>query len=102
MTWEIFLGVAAIISFIIAVTGPMLKLNTSITKLNGSVDVLKSALDKIEADNEKSHRRIWEHNEEQDRIIASNTQRINDIEHTMDITEKLHPELLGLRSTLSK
>lgn len=102
MTWEIFLGVAAIISFIIAVTGPMLKLNTSITKLNGSVEVLKSALDKIEADNEKSHRRIWEHNEEQDRLIASNTKRISDIEHTMDITEKLHPELLGLRSSLSK
>ena len=102
MTWEIFLGVAAIISFIIAVTGPMLKLNTSITKLNGSVEVLKGALDKIEADNEKSHRRIWEHNEEQDRLIASNTKRISDIEHTMDITEKLHPELLGLRSSLSK
>lgn len=102
MTWEIFLGLVAIVSFIIAVTGPMLKLNTSITKLNGSVDVLKAALDKIEADNEKSHKRIWEHNEEQDKLIANNTKRINDIEHTMDITEKLHPELTGLRASLSK
>lgn len=102
MTWEIFLGIAALISFIIAITGPMLKLNTSITKLNASVDVLKNAIDKIDSDNEKSHKRIWDHNEEQDEIIAEHTRKINNIEHTMIITERLHPELLGLHSQLNK
>lgn len=97
MSWEIFLGIGALISFVISVSGPMLKLNTSITKLNSSVDVLKAAIDKIEADNEKSYKEIWEHNDEQDDKIAENTKRISNIEHTMDIAEKLHPELLGLR-----
>lgn len=98
MTWEIFLGIGALISFIVAVTGPMLKLNTSITKLNSSVEVLKGAIDRIETDNDKSHRRIWEHNEEQDKLIADNTKRINDIENTMAVNERLHPELFGLHA----
>lgn len=102
MTWEIFLGITALLSFVIAITGPMLKLNTSITKLNSSVDVLKEAIDKIDQDNEKSHKRIWEHNDEQDKLIADNIRRISNIEHTMDVTERLHPELTGLRRDLSQ
>lgn len=102
MTWEIFLGIAALLSFVIAVTGPMLKLNTSITKLNASVDVLKNAIDRIEEDNEKSHKRIWEHNDEQDKILAEHTRKISNIEHTMDVTERLHPELTGLRASVSQ
>ena len=101
MSWEIFLGIAALISFIIAVTGPMLKLNTSITKLNASVDILKNALDKMEEDNEKSHKRIWERIEDQDKVIAEHAKKINNIEHTILIAERLHPELLGLHSQLS-
>ena len=102
MTWEIFLGVAALLTFIITITGPMLKLNTSITKLNSSVDVIKDALDRIEKDNESSHKKIWEHNNEQDEIIAEHSKKISNIEHTMIMTERLHPELLGLHSQLNK
>ena len=102
MTWEIFLGIAALLSFVVAVTGPMMKLNTSITKLNDSVDVLKDAINRIETDNEESHKRIWKHNDEQDKVIADHTQRLNNIEHTMDVTERLHPELTGLRHSLSQ
>ena len=75
----------------------MIKLNTSITKLNASVDVLKNAIDKIDKDNEKSHKRIWDHNDEQDERIEAHEKRLNSIEHTMEIAEKLHPELVGLR-----
>lgn len=102
MTWEIFLGIGGIVSFVVAVAGPMLKLNTSITKLNASVDVLKAAIERLEEDNTNSHRLIWDHNDEQDKLIATNTRRIDAIEHTMDITEKLHPELTGLRASVSK
>ena len=94
MSWEIFLGIAALLSFILSVSGPLIKLNTSITKLNASVGTLKEAIDKIDEDNEKSHKRIWEHNDKQDSLIAENAQRIVGLEHKIDI---LHPEALGLR-----
>lgn len=102
MTWEIFLGIAALFTFIIAVTGPMIKLNTSITKLNDSVDVLKDAINRIDDDNEESHKRIWKHNDEQDIIIAEHSKKISNIEHVMIMTERLHPELTGLHSQLNK
>lgn len=89
MTWEIFLGIGALLSFIIAVTGPMMKLNTSITKLNDSVDVLKTAIERIEDDNEKNRKKIWEHNDSQDDKIENHEQRITKIETKMDI---MHPE----------
>lgn len=102
MTWEIFLGIAALLSFIIAVTKPMMNLNASIIKLNDSIDVIKDALDKIEDENEKNHEKIWEHNGIQDEKIESHERRINNIEHTMIMTERLHPELTGLHSQLSQ
>lgn len=89
MTWEIFLGIGALLSFVIAVTGPMMKLNTSITKLNDSVDVLKTAIERIEDDNEKNRKKIWEHNDSQDDKIENHEQRITKIETKMDI---MHPE----------
>lgn len=102
MTWEIFLGIAALLSFVIAITEPMLKLNTSITKLNASVDVLKEAIDRIDADNEEGHKRLWKHNDEQDALIAEHSKKLSNIEHTMIMTERLHPELTGLHSQLNK
>lgn len=102
MTWEIFLGIVALVAFIISIVTPLLKLNTSITKLNSSVSVLKEAIDRIDIQNEESHKEIWEHNKEQDEIIAEHTRKITSIEHTMIMTERLHPELTGLHSQLNK
>lgn len=97
MSWEIFLGISALVGFVLSITGPILKLNTSITKLNASVDVLKSAIDRIETNNEANHKEIWDHNDNQDKLITEHSKRITDIEHTLDVASKLHPELLGLQ-----
>lgn len=97
MTWEIFLGIVALIGFVISVMTPIIKLNTSITKLNVALTALQTSMDRIEDENTKSHRRIWSHNDNQDALIENHERRLSDIEHTMDVTEKLHPELVGLR-----
>lgn len=102
MTWEIFLGIVALVGFVISIVTPLMKLNTSITKLNNSVDVLKDAIDRIDNNNEESHKRIWKHNDEQDELIAEHSRKISNIEHTMIMTEKLHPELTGLYTQLNK
>ena len=93
MTWELFLGLGAIVSFIIAVTGPMLKLNTSITKLNASVDVLQAAINRLEEDNASAHKRLWTHNEQQDDLIENHTKDILQLQRTIDIAQALHPEI---------
>lgn len=94
MTWEIFLGLVALFGFLAAICGPLLKLNGNIVRLNDSLHVLQQAMDKIDADNEKSHKRIWEHNEEQDEKIEEHEHRINSLERNWDIAEHLHPDFL--------
>ena len=97
MTWEIFLGIVGLGGFNISVMTPIIKLNTSITKLNVALETLQTSMNKIDNDNTESHRRIWNHNDSQDALIENHEKRISDIEHTMDLTEKLHPELTGIR-----
>lgn len=97
MTWEIFLGIVALIGFVITVMTPIIKLNTSITRLNVALESLQSSMTRIENDNTESHRRIWLHNDNQDALLENHEKRISDIEHTMDMTERIHPELVGIR-----
>lgn len=101
MTWEIFLGLGVIVSFIAAIVAPMLKLNTSITKLNSSVDVLKAAIDRIEGDNKESHKRLWDHNKEQDEIIAEHSKEITNFKHVVLIAEQMSPNIKGLHNELN-
>ena len=89
MTWEIFLGIGALVSIVIAISGPLLKLNTSIIKLNASVDTLKEAIDRIDKDNEKNHKEIWDHNDEQDEQLKNHEKRINDVENIISFAERL-------------
>lgn len=102
MTWEIFLGIAALVSFVVSITVPLLKLNESIVKLNSSINVIKEALDRIETENKESHNEIWKHNDEQDKIIARHEKQLIKIEHTMQTNEKLFPGLAGLRPETSE
>lgn len=85
MTWEIFLGIVALVGFFISVATPIIKLTSSITKLNDSIQVLKEAMDKIDSSNEKSHKRLWDHNDEQDRILEEHKEKIAKIETKISI-----------------
>ncbi len=92
MTWEICLGIFALVGFGISINAPLMKLNTSITNLNALVDTLKCAVDRIDSENQKSHERLWTHNEEQNDNLSDHEQRITKIETKIDI---LHPESKG-------
>ena len=96
MTWEIVIGLIALVGFAITVGGPVLKLNTSIVKLNSSIESLKESVDRIDKVNTEEHKKLWEHNDQQDNKISDVTHRVDSIEEKMHITEVLHPELVSL------
>ena len=85
MTWEIFLGIVAIIGFIVTVTTPLMKLSKTMTELNINMQNLNQAMDTLTTNNTESHRRIWSHNDEQDEKIENHEKRITKIETKMDI-----------------
>lgn len=94
MTWEIFLGIVALIGFAVSVGTPILKLNTNIVKLNSSIDSLKDSIGNIDKKNTEEHAELWKHNDEQDTKINGLTDRVGKIETDIKIATTLHPELI--------
>ena len=85
MTWEIFLGIVALVGFMITVISPLMKLSKTMTELNVNMQNLNQAMNTLTSNNTESHRRIWEHNEEQASKIENHEKRITKIETKMDI-----------------
>ena len=78
--WVIFKDIVVIVGLIVTVTTPLLKLNTSITQLRTLLDSVVKRIDDNDRNNTDSHRRLWQHNTEQDRTLQNHEQRIHDLE----------------------
>lgn len=89
MSWEIFLGIVALVGFCITIATPLMKLSKTMTELNVNMQNLNQAMNTLTANNTESHRRIWTHNDEQDEKLENHEKRITKIETKMDI---IHPE----------
>lgn len=89
MTWEIFLGIVALVGFCVTIATPLMKLSKTMTELNINMQNLNQAMNTLTANNTESHRRIWVHNDEQDEKLENHEKRITKIETKMDI---IHPE----------
>lgn len=80
MSWEIFLGIVALVGFLITVSTPMLKLNTSITKLNETINSIKDIVNKNDETNKQSHQRIYDRLDGHDRMINGHNERLSNME----------------------
>ncbi len=78
--WLIFKDIVVIVGLIITVTTPLLKLNTSITQLRTLLDSVVKRIDENDRNNTESHRRLWQHNTEQDRTLQNHEQRLHDLD----------------------
>ena len=81
--WEVFLAIVAILGFcvtIFKISSYFNRLDSTIATLNGSISVLNKAVDEIAKKNTESHKRLWDHNEEQDKRISDHEARIRKME----------------------
>lgn len=78
--WEVVGVIVALVGLFLTVGAPIIKLITSITKLTGTVDALQKDMESLTTKNTEAHRRLWEHNEEQDDKINDHESRIRVIE----------------------
>jgi hypothetical protein len=67
--WQVVGVIMALVGLVSAIVAPIIKLNTSITKLTVLLDGLKSNQGSYEQRNHEAHKRIWEHNDEQDEML---------------------------------
>lgn len=78
--WLIFKDIVVIVGLIITVTTPLLKLNTSITELKTLLESVVKKVETIDNNNTNSHRRLWEHNTEQDQVLQNHERRLHDLD----------------------
>jgi hypothetical protein len=80
MEWTVVTVMITLIGGIAILIKPIINLTQAITKLDMTCSSLDGQFSKFQADNTESHRRIWEHNNEQDKNIAKNSENIADHE----------------------
>lgn len=78
--WDIVKDIVVLIGLIVTVTTPLLKLNTSITQLKALLDRVVKQVQDNDRSNSASHKRLWEHNEEQDETLQRHEQRLHDLD----------------------
>ena len=78
--WDIVKDIVVLAGLIMTVTTPLLKLNTSITQLKALLDIVAKQVQENDKSNSASHKRLWEHNEEQDETLQRHEQRLHDLE----------------------
>ena len=78
--WSIFEVIATIAGFFFTVGKPIIKLNTNLTTLNENVKQYNERLDKFEKSSGKEHDELWEHEREQDEILAEHKMRLHDLD----------------------
>ena len=77
---DIVKDIVVLAGLIMTVTTPLLKLNTSITQLKALLDSVAKQVQENDKSNSASHKRLWEHNEEQDETLQRHEQRLHDLD----------------------
>lgn len=78
--WDIVKDIVVLAGLIMTVTTPLLKLNTSITQLKALLDSVAKQVQENDKSNSASHKRLWEHNEEQDETLQRHEQRLHELD----------------------
>lgn len=82
--WEVVGVIVVLVGLFFTVSSPIMKLISSITKLTATVETLQENVDSVTKRNTESHRRLWEHNKEQDAEIQEHGRRIEKLEGRVD------------------
>lgn len=80
MTWEIALGIFAIVSFAAVVIGWSSKISGTLSKLNESVDNLNKTVEKFQNSSDKIHNQLYTRANEADKQLADHEARITNLE----------------------
>lgn len=80
MEWTTVTVIIALVGLGAAVIKPIVSLTQSITKLTVVVERLERELDDQSEHSRESHKRLWDHNEEQDNRLDDHERGIHDME----------------------
>lgn len=80
MTWEIAIGIFAIVSFAAVVIGWSGKISGTLSKLNESVDNLNRTVERFQTSSDKTHSQLYDRINENDKKLADHEARLKSLE----------------------
>lgn len=80
MEWQVVGVIVVLVGLAGSIIGPVIKLNSSITRLTVTMERLVKDVDVIKENSHDAHQRLWEKNDEQDKIINDHESRITSLE----------------------
>ena len=80
MEWQVVGVIVVLVGLVGSIIGPVIKLNSSITRLTVTMERLVKDVDVIKENSHDAHQRLWEKNDEQDKIINDHESRITSLE----------------------
>ena len=85
--WTVVTAISVLIGLFLSIGAPVIKLNSNIVKLNANMEAQRERTDRQEHELEEqkkeareSHKALWLHNTEQDKLIADHEHRITVLE----------------------
>lgn len=78
--WTVVTVIIAIVGLFFTIGKPIINLNTNITTLNEGIKNLNERQDRFETISEKEHNELWEHEDEQDKILEEHKMRLHDLD----------------------
>lgn len=80
MEWTVVTVIAALVGLGAAIVKPIVSLTRSITALTLVVERVEKELEEQAKHSHESHKRLWDHNGEQDKQLQDHEQRLGRLE----------------------
>ena len=86
--WTVVTVIVALVGLFMAVGAPIIRQTKTMTKLDTTMETLSEKITQLEEKNTDAHRRIWDHNEEQDKQLHDHDIRIVKLEDKTTIPKQ--------------
>lgn len=80
MTWDIVAGMVLLAGFIITIVKTIIPLTNALTRLTEQIDSLAEQVDTLDEKKTEAHKRLWDHNQDQDEMLKNHEQRLHDLD----------------------
>lgn len=84
MTWEIAVGVIALVGFVVSIGTLLFKLSAVLTRLDVTVKDMQAANATDRKNKEAEHKEMYEMLEEHDKTLTKHEMRIHDLERSKE------------------
>lgn len=78
--WSVVAVIVTLVGLFVTIGKPIINLNTSIVKLNENLKEMRTDHNNLKTENTAAHKRLWDHNNEQDAEIENHKMRLHDLD----------------------